>query len=334
MPAATSSPPANARTLGSSSSGVTDVEYRVTTQTTPTRHKERVGYDRAATHAVFDEAVLCHVGFVIDGRPVVLPQLHARVGDALYLHGSSGARAMRAADPAGLPVCVTVTLMDALVLARSAFNHSINYRSVVVHGTAVQVTDKADKQAALAALFDAVAPGRSAQVRGPSGKELAATTVLRLPLHEVSLKTRTGPPSDEPADLELPCWAGLLPLTPGAGTPQPAPDLPSTIDIRPMSPPGPGRPARRTEPVGTGDAHHHRSTWRTADRPSVYDRSEDRRGVRRLLPAARRRGHAQRWLPAHPDQPRARRAGARTRVLRRRAARHADRQPYSADQIG
>lgn len=202
-----------------------DVNYRVTAQTVPTRHKERVSYNRAAVHAVLDEAVLCHVGFVVDGQPVVLPQLHARVGDELFLHGSSGSRALRAAAGTGVSVCVTATLVDALVLARSAFNHSINYRSVVIHGLATEVTDKADKQAALAALVDAVVPGRSAAVRGPSGKELAATTVLRLPLENVSLKTRTGPPGNDQADLDLPYWAGLLPITSVPGVPEPAPDL-------------------------------------------------------------------------------------------------------------
>ena len=139
---------------------MTDDSYAVAPQTTPTRHKDRVSYDRSTAHAVLDEALICHVGFVVDGQPVVLPQLHARVGDQLYLHGSSGARALRAARNGGLPVCVTVTLVDGLVLARSAFNHSINYRCVVIHGIAEEVMDEADKQAALASLVDAVVPGR------------------------------------------------------------------------------------------------------------------------------------------------------------------------------
>lgn len=124
---------------------MTHGSYQVMAQTTPTRRKDRVSYDRLAAHAVLDEAVVCHVGFVIDGQPVVLPQLHARVGDQLYLHGSSGARALRAARNGGLAVCVTVTLVDGLVLARSAFNHSINYRSVVIHGIAEEVTDESGK---------------------------------------------------------------------------------------------------------------------------------------------------------------------------------------------
>jgi uncharacterized protein len=202
--------------------------YDSTARTRATRLQERVSYDRVAVHAVLDEAVLCHVGFVIDGRPVVLPQLHARVGEQLYLHGSTGARAMRSAE-GGLDVCVTVTLIDGLVLARSAFHHSINYRSVVIHGTAYEVSDEADKVAALTAFVEAVIPGRSAAVRGPNRRESAATKVLRLDLEQVSLKTRTGPPGDDEPDLDLPYWAGVLPLTHVPGTPEPAPDLASSI---------------------------------------------------------------------------------------------------------
>ncbi|WP_375503529.1 pyridoxamine 5'-phosphate oxidase family protein [uncultured Jatrophihabitans sp.] len=204
--------------------------YPTTVRTAGTRHRERLAYDRNAVHAVLDEAVHCHVGFVVDGEPVVLPQLHARVGDDLYLHGSTGARALRAARDGGLPVCVTVTLVDGLVLARSAFHHSINYRAVVVHGRAEEVTDPEVKQAALQALVEGIVPGRSAEVRGPTSKELAATTVLRLALVEASIKVRTGPPVDDDADLTLPYWAGVLPLSPPkAGTPQPAPDLSAGI---------------------------------------------------------------------------------------------------------
>jgi uncharacterized protein len=207
--------------------------YTPSPQTMPTRHKERVSYDRAAVHAVIDEALLCHVGFVMDGTPVVLPQLHARVDDALFLHGSTGARGLRAAvRDGGLPVCVTITLVDGLVLARSAFSHSINYRSVVVHGLAEEVTGESAKQQALARLVDAVVPGRSGGVRGPSRKELASTTVLRVPLVNVSLKVRTGPPADSDDDLGLPYWAGVLPLS-GAipGVPEAAPDLRPDVTV-------------------------------------------------------------------------------------------------------
>lgn len=189
-------------------------------------------------HAVLDEALVCHVGFVVEGRPVVLPHLHVRLGEVLYLHGSMGARAMQAARDGGLEVCVTVTLLDGLVLARSAFNHSVNYRSVVVHGTAEVVQDPQEKTAALAALVEAVAPGRTGGTRPPSRSELAATTVLRLDLHEVSVKVRSGPPDDDPEDLGLPYWAGVLPLITRPGTPQPdsdraQPDLTAIWTVRP-----------------------------------------------------------------------------------------------------
>jgi nitroimidazol reductase NimA-like FMN-containing flavoprotein (pyridoxamine 5'-phosphate oxidase superfamily) len=205
--------------------------YPQVPRTRPTRSTERVSYDRETVHAVLDEGVVCHVGFVVDGRPVVLPQLHARVGERLYLHGSTGARALLAARGGGLPVCATVTLVDGLVLARSAFHHSINYRSVVVHGIAQVVDDPEEKAAALQSLVEAVAPGRSAATRGPDRKELAATTVLVLPLEEVSVKVRTGPPVDEPEDLELPYWAGVLPLTTVPGVPVPAPELPEGAPV-------------------------------------------------------------------------------------------------------
>ena len=210
---------------------VTSPELAETPRTTPARHRERVSYDRSAVHAVLDEATICHVGFVVDGEPVVLPQLHARVGEQLYLHGSTGARALRSAQGAGLAVCVTVTLVDGLVLARSAFHHSINYRSVVVHGVATLVTDQAEKESALAAVVNAVVPGRSAHTRGPDRRELAATSVLRLPLQEASLKVRSGPPSDDPADLDGPYWAGVLPLRMTSGAPAAAPDLAAGIAV-------------------------------------------------------------------------------------------------------
>jgi uncharacterized protein len=206
--------------------------YPPTPRTTPSRNPGRVAYDRATVHAVLDEAVVCHVGFVVDGRPVVLPQLHARVDDVLYLHGSTGARGMLSAAGPGLPVCVTVTLVDGLVLARSAFNHSVNYRSVVAHGIATVVDDDDDEKAmALDALVDAVVAGRPAATRPPTRKELAATTVLRLPLEEVSVKIRSGPPNDDADDLDLPHWAGVLPLTTVPGTPVPAPELAPDTEV-------------------------------------------------------------------------------------------------------
>ncbi|TJZ59326.1 pyridoxamine 5'-phosphate oxidase family protein [Streptomyces piniterrae] len=194
----------------------------------PTRARERAAYDHETVHAILDAGYVCHLGFVRDGAPVVLPTLYGRVGDRLYLHGSTGARPLRMAggapDP-GLPVCVTVTHVDGLVLARSAFHHSINYRSVVVHGTAHQVTDHAEKTAALDALVDQVVPGRAADSRPGNTKELAATAVIRLDLREVSAKIRTGGPHDEPEDLALPHWSGVLPVAPVYGAPIPSDDL-------------------------------------------------------------------------------------------------------------
>ena len=196
--------------------------YNPTPRTLPSRSAQRVSYDRQQVHAVLDDGFVCHVGFVVDGAPVVLPHLYARDGDTLYLHGSTGARALRTAVPEGLAVCVTVTLVDGLVFARSAFHHSINYRCVVVHGVAAPVLDDSDKRFALEAVVNAAAPGRAAQSRPPSAKELAATVVLALPLEEVSLKTRSGPPIDDEEDLALDYWAGVLPLTTVAAAPIPA----------------------------------------------------------------------------------------------------------------
>ncbi|MBW1603281.1 pyridoxamine 5'-phosphate oxidase family protein [Streptomyces sp. JJ66] len=197
--------------------------YAPTPFTTPTRNPGRVAYDRELVHAILDEGYLCHLGFVREGRPVVLPTLYARVGERLYVHGSSGARPLRGArQEPGLPVCVTVTHVDALVLARSAFHHSVNYRSVVVHGTATQVGDPEEKAAALDALVDHVLPGRAADSRRANRKELAATAVLSLPLAEVSAKLRTGGPDDEPEDVALPHWSGLLPVATVHGEPVPA----------------------------------------------------------------------------------------------------------------
>lgn len=205
----------------------TATAYPSTDRTVPTRSPDRASYDRELVHAILDEGYVCHLGFVRDGAPVVLPTLYGRVGERLYVHGSTGSRPLRmtgAADP-GLPVCLTVTHVDALVLARSAFHHSINYRSVVVHGTAYEVTDPEERRTALDALVDHVVPGRSQDSRPANKKELAATAVIRLDLNEVSAKLRTGGVNDEPEDLALPHWAGLVPLRKGYETPVADPDL-------------------------------------------------------------------------------------------------------------
>ncbi|WP_019548791.1 pyridoxamine 5'-phosphate oxidase family protein [Streptomyces sulphureus] len=203
-----------------------EAPYERTDRTTPTRHAERAAYDRESVHSVLDSEYLCHLGFVREGAPVVLPTLFARVGERLYLHGSTGSRPLRdGGTPEGLPVCVTVTQVNGLVLARSAFHHSLNYRSVVVHGTAVQVRDEAEKAAALDTLVDSVVPGRSADSRPANAKESAATAVLRVDLAEVSAKVREGGPNDDAEDLALPFWSGVVPVSRTYGAPVPADDL-------------------------------------------------------------------------------------------------------------
>ena len=202
--------------------------YRPTPRTTPTRYRERADYDRATVHEILDEALICHLGYLGAGGPVVLPTTHARLGERLYLHGSTGGGPMLAAAkaaPSGLPVCVTATLLDGLVLARAAMHHSVNFRSVVVLGDARVVGDPAEKLRALRCLLDHIRPGRADDCRTPNARELAATGVLALDLVEVSAKLRTGSPVDDPEDTALPHWAGVVPLGLTAGTPVPAADL-------------------------------------------------------------------------------------------------------------
>ncbi|MER5486773.1 pyridoxamine 5'-phosphate oxidase family protein [Streptomyces sp. NPDC002812] len=207
--------------------------YAPTERTVPSRYRDRAHYDHETVHSILDAAYLCHLGFIRDGAPVVLPTLFGRVGNTLYVHGSTGSRPLLAAGKAdpGLPVCLTVTHLDGLVLARSAFNHSLNYRSVVVHGTAYEVTDPQERRIALDALVDQVVPGRSADSRPANAKELAATAVIRLDLNEVSAKIRTGGPGDDPEDVALPYWTGVIPVAPAYGTPVPAADLAPGIPV-------------------------------------------------------------------------------------------------------
>jgi nitroimidazol reductase NimA-like FMN-containing flavoprotein (pyridoxamine 5'-phosphate oxidase superfamily) len=195
--------------------------FTPTTRTTPSRKRDRVSYERVTAYAIIDEALYCHVGFVIDGSPRVLPTLHVRVDDTLYLHGSTGAAAMLAARGEGLPICVTVTHVDALVYARSWAHHSANYRCVVAQGRAHLVTSDAEKWNVLEALVDRVGAGRAADSRPPTPKELAETAVLALTLREVSVKARVGGVMDDEEDLDLPHWAGVVPLRLTPGQPQP-----------------------------------------------------------------------------------------------------------------
>jgi nitroimidazol reductase NimA-like FMN-containing flavoprotein (pyridoxamine 5'-phosphate oxidase superfamily) len=215
------------------------VFYQRTERTRLRRLPERAAYDRATVHAILDEGFLCHLGFVVDGQPYVIPTGYARVGETVFLHGSTGSRlGLRP----GMDVCVTVTLVDGLVLARSAFHHSMNYRSVMAIGRTRPVTDPGEKEAALRALVEHIVPGRSDEVRGGDSRELAATAVLALPLAEVSAKVRTGPPSDDEPDYALPIWAGVLPLalTPGEPAPDPVldPSIPTPAHVASWSRPG------------------------------------------------------------------------------------------------
>ena len=189
-----------------------------TPRTTLKRLPKRGNYDRELINQILDEGFVCHVGFVLDGQPFVIPTGYARVEDKLFIHGSQASRMLRTLGQ-GIEVCVTVTLIDGLVLARSAFHHSMNYRSVVVFGRATPVEHPAAKVKALRALSEHMIPGRWADVREPTERELQQTTVLLLPLTEASAKVRTGPPLDDEEDYELDVWAGVIPLKLDAGTP-------------------------------------------------------------------------------------------------------------------
>ena len=195
------------------------------------RLPERGHYDRETIHGILDQSFLCHVGFVVDGQPFVIPTGFGRVGDVLYVHGSAASRMLRNLA-GGVPVCVTVTLLDGLVVARSLFHSSMNYRSVVILGTARPVTGREEKLRALRAVSEQIFPGRWNDARQPNEQELKGTSVLAVPLSEASAKIRTGPPKDEPEDYALPIWAGLVPLRVAAGAPEPDPALPANVAQR------------------------------------------------------------------------------------------------------
>ncbi len=195
------------------------------------RKRERGHHDRATIDAILDEALVAHLGIVDEhGQPFVTPTLHARDGDVVYVHGSSASRTLRALR-AGAPACLTVSLLDGLVLARAAMHHSANYRSAMLLGTARAVDSHAEKLAALEAIVEHIVPGRWAEARPPSENELKATTVLALPIDEVSAKVRSGPPLDDEEDYELPVWAGVIPLASEPGTPQPDPRMDAGVAL-------------------------------------------------------------------------------------------------------
>jgi hypothetical protein len=203
-----------------------------TARTTVGRLPRRAAYDRATIDAILDEGLVCHVGFVVDAQPYVIPMTYGRFGDVLYIHGSSASR-MLSNLRGGLPLAATVTLLDGLVLARSAFHHSMNYRSVVVLGVAREVADPAEKRRALDVIVEHVCRGRSQGTRPTNERELAATLVLAIPIDEASAKVRSGPPLDDVEDLSLPHWAGEIPLKLVAGEPVPDPGLSREVLLPP-----------------------------------------------------------------------------------------------------
>ena len=202
--------------------------YTPTVRTRVVREADRAVYDREAAYRILDEGFLCHVGFVIDGQPWVIPTSYGREGDNLYIHGSAASRMLRQMKDG---VCVTVTLLDGLVLARSIFNHSMNYRSLVILGKATLVDDPAEKIEALRRLSEHIIPGRWADSRQPNERELKATSVLRLPIEEFSAKVRTGPVVDDEEDYSFAVWAGVVPLTPTPGAPIRDDRLPAGIEL-------------------------------------------------------------------------------------------------------
>jgi nitroimidazol reductase NimA-like FMN-containing flavoprotein (pyridoxamine 5'-phosphate oxidase superfamily) len=210
----------------------------VTIESAPSRRTQvgrlpqRGDYSKATIHSILDAAFLCHVGFVVDEQPFVIPTGFGRKGDTLYIHGSAASRMLRNLEK-GVPVCVTVTLLDGIVLARAAFHHSMNYRSVVMLGTAALVEDADAKNEALRIISDQIIPGRWNEARLPTAQELKATTVLAMPIDEASAKVRTGPPKDDEEDYGLDIWAGVLPLSVQPGVPVPDPRLKAGVETVP-----------------------------------------------------------------------------------------------------
>jgi nitroimidazol reductase NimA-like FMN-containing flavoprotein (pyridoxamine 5'-phosphate oxidase superfamily) len=234
---------------------VASAAYPRVPETAVRRHPERGVYDKASVHAILDESLVCHVGIVSDGRPVVIPCIQARIGETLYLHGAVASRLMQSVT-SGDELCVTVTIIDGLVLARSWFAHSMNYRSVVVFGRGREVTDLVEKARALRAIVEHVAAGRSRDARPPTPKEMAATTVVAVPLERASAKVRRGLPRDQESDYELPVWAGEIPLQLQALSPVTDPRVDETVAV-----PGyvrrygrPGLSVQGQEPAGTASS--------------------------------------------------------------------------------
>jgi hypothetical protein len=204
-------------------------ELTPTPRTTVRRLKERGRHDLDTINAILDEGMVCHVAFAVDGQPWVIPTAYARLGDQFYVHGAAGNHALRSlAD--GAPACISVTLVDGLVLARSTFHHSINYRSVVLFGHGERVDDPDEKATVMHALVEHLVPGRTAEAREATADELRATLVIRIPINEASAKVRTGDPKDDDADLDLPVWAGVIPLSLQPGIPVDAADLRGAVE--------------------------------------------------------------------------------------------------------
>ena len=210
--------------------------YSPTERTRVRRVRERAVYDKAAVHAILDAGILCHVGYEIDGQPYVTPTLYWREGERVYWHGSSASRMLRRIGSAGVRCCLTVTHLDGLVMARSGFHHSANYRSVMILGEARPIDDAAEAMRRLETFMERLAPGRWGDLRPPNPREIKATLVVSMALEEVSAKVRSGPPVDDEADYALPVWAGVVPVRATLGAPEPdprlSPDTPVPANIR------------------------------------------------------------------------------------------------------